>query len=50
MNVQDFFYKHNGYARMKDLKENKFHTRAIAKAVEENIIEKIKPGLYKPVD
>jgi len=50
MNLQDFFYKHNGYARMKDLKEYKFHTRVIAKAVEENIIEKIKPGLYKLVD
>ena len=35
---------------MKDLKEYKFHTRVIAKAVDENIIEKIKPGLYKLVD
>lgn len=50
MNVQDFFYKHNGYARMKDLKENGFHTRVIAKALNDNIIEKVKPGLYKLVD
>ncbi len=35
---------------MKDLKENKFHTRVITKAGEENIIEKIKLGLYKLVD
>jgi len=50
MNVQDFFGKHNGYARMNDLKENGFHTRVIAKALNDNIIEKIKPGLYKLVD
>jgi predicted transcriptional regulator of viral defense system len=50
MNVQDFFGKHNGYARMKDLKKNGFHTRVIAKALNDNIIEKVKPGLYKLVD
>lgn len=50
MNVQDFFYKHNGYARMKDLKGSGFHTRVVAKALKENIIERIKPGLYKLVD
>ncbi len=50
MNLQDFFYKHNGYTRMKDLKENGFHTRVIAKALNDNIIEKVKPGLYKLVD
>ena len=50
MNVQDFFGKHNGYARMNDLKENGFHTRVIAKALSDNIIEKVKPGLYKLVD
>lgn len=50
MTLQDFFYKHNGYARMKDLKENGFHTRVVAKALKENIIERIKPGLYKLVD
>lgn len=50
MNVQNFFYKHNGYARMIDLKENWFHTRVIAKALNDNIIEKVKPRLYKLVD
>ncbi|MBI9032254.1 type IV toxin-antitoxin system AbiEi family antitoxin domain-containing protein [bacterium] len=50
MNVQDFFGKHNGYARMNDLKENGFHTRVIAKALNDKIIEKVKPGLYKLID
>ncbi|MBN2830528.1 MAG: hypothetical protein JXR56_09440 [Candidatus Cloacimonetes bacterium] len=35
---------------MKELKKAGFHTRVISKALEDNIIEKIKPGLYKLVD
>ena len=45
-----FFKKHNGYGRMKDLKRQGIHTRTIARAVQEDIIEKIKTGLYKLVD
>ncbi|MEA3475285.1 MAG: Abortive infection protein AbiEi [Candidatus Cloacimonadota bacterium] len=49
-NIEAFFKNHQGYARMKDLKDQSFHTRDIAKAVENGIIEKIKPGLYKLID
>ena len=45
-----FFKHHQGYAQMKDLKAFGFHTRKIAKALSEGLIEKIKPGLYKLVD
>jgi len=39
-----------GYCRMKQLKEQGIHTRDIAKAVHQRIIEKVKPGLYKLVN
>ena len=45
-----FFRQHQGYAQMKDLKAEGFHTRMMASALEEGLIEKIKPGLYKLVD
>ncbi|MBA4313541.1 MAG: Abortive infection protein AbiEi [Chlorobiaceae bacterium] len=45
-----FFKKHGGYGRMQDMKVAKIHTRDIAKAVSNNLIEKIKPGLYKLID
>src|SRR5690606_9961305 len=44
------FEKNKGYARMAELKKAKIHTRRIAQAVEDGIIEKIKPGLYKLKD
>jgi len=44
------FKKNNGYARMIEMKEAGIHTRNIARAVDEGIIEKIKPGLYKLVN
>ena len=44
------FYSNKGYARMKELKVAKIHTRNIANALSEGIIEKIKPGLYKLVN
>jgi predicted transcriptional regulator of viral defense system len=50
VDIFDYFYNNNGYARMKNLKEAGFHTRVIAKALRDGIIEKIKPGLYKLVD
>lgn len=46
----NFFMKNKGYGRMKDLKVHKIHTRKIKKALEEEIIEKIKPGVYKLID
>lgn len=45
-----YFKKHGGYARMKDLKAASIHTREIARLVHENIIEKVKPGLYRLSD
>lgn len=44
------FKKNKGFARMKELKEAGIHTRKVAKALSEEIIEKIEPGLYKLVD
>lgn len=44
------FRKNSGYARMNELRRSGIQTRDIAKAVESNIIDKIKPGLYKLVD
>ncbi|MCD4818016.1 MAG: type IV toxin-antitoxin system AbiEi family antitoxin domain-containing protein [Candidatus Cloacimonetes bacterium] len=48
--LEEYFIANKGYAVMKDLKNNSFHTRAISKAVENGIIEKVKPGLYKLID
>jgi len=42
--------QNNGYARMKELRKAGIQTRDIAKAVDNNIIEKIKHGLYKLID
>ena len=48
--IKTIFKKQHGYARMKDLKFAKIHTRDIASACANGIIEKIKPGLYKLID
>ncbi len=48
--IIDVLRQNKGYSRMSDLREAGIQTRDIAKAVEENIIEKIKPGLYKLID
>jgi predicted transcriptional regulator of viral defense system len=48
--IIEFLKNHNGYARMKDMREAGIHSRDIAKIVNTNIIEKISPGLYKLVD
>jgi predicted transcriptional regulator of viral defense system len=42
-----FFKDHGGYARMKDLKTASFQTRDISRMVKENVIVKVKPGLYR---
>ena len=49
-NIEEIFIKQKGYARMSDLKSEKIHTRSVAKAIENGIIEKVKAGLYKLVD
>jgi len=45
--VSLFFLKNNGYARMHDLKSAGLHTREVASAVQQGIIEKFAPGWYK---
>lgn len=44
------FHENNGYSRMKVLRKAGIQTRDIAKAVKDEIVEKIKPGLYKLID
>ncbi|MBS4035168.1 MAG: hypothetical protein KGZ85_11935 [Ignavibacterium sp.] len=44
------FNKHNGYAKMLELRKNGVQTRTIAEAVKIGVIEKVKPGLYKLID
>ena len=46
----EMFKRNYGYSRMKVLREAGIQTRDISKAVKEDIIEKVKPGLYKLVD
>ena len=48
--LKDLFNEHKGFARMQQLRSNGIQTRTIATAVENKIIEKIKPGLYKLVE
>jgi len=48
--IIDIFKENRGYARMVELKKAHIHTRRIAEAIREGIIEKIRPGLYKLVD
>ncbi|MCF7813759.1 MAG: type IV toxin-antitoxin system AbiEi family antitoxin domain-containing protein [Candidatus Cloacimonetes bacterium] len=48
--LKQIFEANHGYARMKELKNQGIHTRKIAQAVENRIVEKVKPGLYKLVD
>jgi len=45
-----YIKKQGGYATMKELKEAKFQTREIKKYVQNNILEKVKPGLYRLAD
>jgi len=49
-NIKDIFIKNNGFASLKELTKNKVHTSYIKYLLDNNIIEKIKPGLYKLTD
>jgi len=42
-----FFKAHGGYARMKDLKNSSVQTRDIYRLLQQGVIEKVKPGLYR---
>ncbi len=48
--IIEIFEINKGFARMGELKAKGIHTRRIAQALKEGIIERIKPGLYKLVD
>ncbi len=48
--VVQLFKDHFGYANLKDLKNKGVHTDTVRKLVQQGIIEKVKPGLYKLVD
>lgn len=48
--IKEILEKNKGYSRMSELRHEGIQTRDIAKAVENHIIEKVKPGLYKLVD
>ncbi len=45
--IVKYIKKQGGYATMKELKEAKFQTRDIKKYVQDYILEKVKPGLYR---
>ncbi|MBN1466254.1 Abortive infection protein AbiEi [candidate division KSB1 bacterium] len=46
----DIFNDHFGYASLRDLKKAGVHTDTIRNLLDDHIIEKIKPGLYKLSD
>jgi predicted transcriptional regulator of viral defense system len=48
--ILKFFKDHGGYARMRDLKMAGIQTRDIAELVDQNMVEKVKPGLYRLLD
>jgi len=48
--VVQLFKNNFGYAYLKDLKDKGVHTDTVRRLVQKNIIEKVKPGLYKLVD
>lgn len=46
-----YLFKENyGYAYLKELKEKGIHTDTVRKLMQKNVIEKVKPGLYKLVE
>lgn len=44
------FKNNKGYAYLKELKKEGIHTDTIKRLLDDNLIEKVKPGLYKLVD
>lgn len=45
--IRIYMKGHGGYATMKELKEAGIHTRNIKEAQQNDVIDKVKPGLYK---
>ncbi|MFN3873766.1 MAG: type IV toxin-antitoxin system AbiEi family antitoxin domain-containing protein [Ignavibacterium sp.] len=48
--IISYIAKNGGFATMKEMKEANIHTRDITNLVRKNMIEKIKPGLYRLAD
>lgn len=48
--IISYIAKNGGFATMKEMKDANIHTRDIANLVRENVIEKIKPGVYRLAD
>lgn len=48
--ITKYIAKNGGFASMQELKAADFHTRDIANLVKENVIDKIKPGVYRLSD
>lgn len=48
--IHKIFNENRGYAYLRDLKKRGIHTDTIKKQLDEGIIEKVKPGLYKLAD
>jgi len=48
--IISIFKAHGGFARSKELKQASVHTRDIARLVDEGVLERIKPGLYRMAD
>ena len=48
--ILDIFKSHKGYAFLKTLKQKGVHVDQIRKLLNDGIIEKVKPGLYKLVN
>jgi len=45
-----FFNNNAGYASLKELKKQNFHTTLVKKMLDKDVIHKIKPGLYRLSD
>lgn len=48
--IKEVFIKNSGYSSLKELLKMKVQTSYIKTLLNENLIEKVKPGLYKLVD
>lgn len=46
----EFMKNHGGYVHIKDIREHRFSPAAIKTLWQEGIVERIKAGLYRPVD
>ena len=46
----EYFRANSGYARMKDLKQRGIHPRVLKTFLNQGVVEKIKPGVYKLTD